>query len=102
MLDLVKVKWKEWDPDTLFIRQPRTVLISLERNWPWDSCWNMASYILKIFEASSPRKGHNISPGIKSIFTFLYEAGELDFSLRIYFIFCSFVPRAAREFSGET
>lgn len=56
---------------------------ALERGWPWGSCWNMGICFLKSFEASSPRKEHNISPEIKSIFAFLCEAGELDFSLRI-------------------
>lgn len=76
---------------------------ALERDWPWDSCWNMANYVLKMFKASSPRKAHNISPEVRSIFTFLCEAGELDFFFGYFclFVFCSFVPQAATEFSRE-
>lgn len=36
--------------------------------------------VLKAFKASSPRKEHIISPEVRSIFTFLCEAEELDFS----------------------
>lgn len=53
---------------------------ALERDWPWDSCWNMVNYALKIFKAWFPRKEHSIFPEIKSIFTFLCEAREFDFS----------------------
>lgn len=65
---------------------------ALGRDWPWDSCWNMANYVLKTFKASSPRKEHNISPEVRTIFTFLCEAGELDFlgiSAFLYLFFCA-------------
>lgn len=43
----------------------------------------MANYALKFFKTWFPRKEHSIFPEIKSIFAFLCEAGELDFSLGV-------------------